>query len=142
MSEFVFSPRLRVPSSEIEFRFVRSSGKGGQHVNKVSSKVQMSWNLKENQSLPPEVKKRLTEQFAGRINDEGFLRIQSEVYRDQRRNVADCLERLREILLKVEFPKKIRKKSQPTRSSVKNRLDSKKRHADKKANRKTPSDWS
>jgi ribosome-associated protein len=125
-----------IPESEMEFSFVRSSGPGGQNVNKVSSKAVLRWSFAESGAMAClSVEERTW--LAGRLplTTSGEIVISSDRYRDQSRNKEDCLDRFRELFSKAAHRPKIRKKTRPTRSSRKKRLEGKKRHAEKKASR-------
>src|SRR5271168_3775823 len=93
--------RLRIPLDEFEFTFARSSGPGGQNVNKVSSKALLRWPVAASPSLPAEVKERLLTRYRARITGAGELLVTSQRFRDQGRNIDDCLEKLRELLASV-----------------------------------------
>lgn len=131
-------PGLQIPTSEFEFTFVRSSGPGGQNVNKVSSKARLRWPVAETQSLPPEVKDRFTARYHRRLTTEGELILTSQRYRDQAKNVGDCLQKLREMIDAVVDVPKPRKKTKPTRGSKERRLRNKRDRAERKATRKPP----
>ena len=133
----VVNARLKIPLREITFTFVRSSGPGGQNVNKVSSKAQLRWPITESPSLPEAVRRRFLAQFARRINHEGELILTSQRFRDAGRNVADCLEKLRAMLAEVAQPPRPRKPTRPTAGSVRRRLDDKRKQSRKKENRRS-----
>lgn len=128
----VINDRLYVPDEEIVFSYARSSGKGGQNVNKVNSKAVLTWRFYDNRSLPPDVKDRFRERYMARLTNAGEIVLQSDRFRDQPRNIADCLEKLRQMILEVALPPKKRKKTKPTFGSKMRRLDSKKRDSAKK----------
>jgi ribosome-associated protein len=88
-----------IPDDELLFSFARSGGPGGQNVNKVSSKAILHWNLTANASLAAEVKERLRRHHAKRITTEGVLVIQGQRFRDQAKNIEDCLEKLRQLIV-------------------------------------------
>ena len=132
--------RIIVPRSELRFSFVRSSGPGGQNVNKVNSKAQLRWSVVRSESLPDDVRSRLLARYARRINDRGEIVLTSQRYRDQARNVGDCLAKLREMLSAVATPPKRRKKTQPPRSASETRLRDKRAKAEKKRRRAGPAD--
>ncbi len=132
-------PQIRIPYTEFECSYVRSSGPGGQNVNKVNSKCVLRWNAMTSPSLPDAVRLRLQMRFASRLTGEGELVISSDRYRDQKRNFEDCLEKLAEILRAVARPPKIRAKTKPTRGSVRRRQEGKKAQSQKKAMRRK--DW-
>ena len=119
---------------------MRSSGPGGQNVNKVNTKVRLRWPVVESPSLPDPVKKRLLEKYHRRINSDGELLITSQRYRDQSRNVDDCLEKLRELLTDVGTTPKPRKKTKPSRASKERRLREKRVQSDRKRSRRKPAE--
>ena len=132
----IVNDQIRIPLREFEWTYVRSSGAGGQNVNKVNSKAVLSWQPLLSPWLPAEVKARFRAKFGNRLSGEGVLQIQSDRFRDQPRNAADCVEKLKAMLLLVANAPKKRKKTRPTRASKEKRLDSKRRHSDKKRDRK------
>ena len=95
----VINDRLYVPDEEIAFSYARSSGKGGQNVNKVNSKAVLTWDFSRNTSLPDDVRFRFRERFFARLTNAGEIVIQSDRFRDQPRNIADCIEKLRVMIL-------------------------------------------
>ena len=109
--------RIVIPQSELKFSFVRSSGPGGQNVNKVNSKAQLRWSVVGSQSLPADVRTRLLARYSSRITDRGEIVLTSQRYRDQARNVGDCLTKLREMLAAVAVPPRRRKKTKPPRGA-------------------------
>jgi len=124
--------RLRVPARELTIRFVRSSGAGGQNVNKVSTKAVLRWPASISRALPPDVRARFVERFASRLTTEGELVLSSDRHRDQGRNVADCLAKLDAMIEAVATPPKPRRKTRPKRSAVERRLADKRVRADTK----------
>ncbi len=123
---------------EISFKAVRSSGPGGQHVNKTSSKAVISFTISTSQIFSPSEKQRLLEKLKSRISQDGSLTITCSESRSQHRNKALAIARLFSLLEKSLRVAKSRKKSRPSRNAVEKRLVSKKKHALKKANRKPP----
>ncbi len=124
--------------SELNFKAIRSSGPGGQHVNKTASKVEISFNLDASQALSETEKERLHLKLSSKISAEGLIMLQCGETRSQHRNKAIIIERLIELLqrnLKVAKP---RKKTKPSKGAIERRLKSKKEHALKKADRKPP----
>jgi ribosome-associated protein len=128
--------RLQIPDDEFEFTFTRSSGPGGQNVNKVSSKAQLRWQAARSPSLPEEVRARFLALFGSRLTGEGELLIASQRYRDQRRNMEDCLEKLRAMLREVAAAPRRRKPTRPKRSSIEKRLSDKKLQGARKRQRR------
>lgn len=125
----------KLPRSEVSFSFSRSSGAGGQNVNKVNSKAMLHWNLTQS-SIPEEVKARFRERYAGFITQDGEVQITSQETRNQKDNVEDCFERLERMLEQVWRAPKKRKATKPTWGSVQKRLQSKKLDGIKKQLRK------
>jgi ribosome-associated protein len=130
--------RFEIPRAEFSLSFVRSSGPGGQNVNKVNSKVQLHWSVTRSRALPDDVRQRLLARYGRRINDRGELVLSSQRYRDQSKNIDDCLAKLRELVLTVLTPPKRRKKTRPPRSASENRLQEKRATSDKKRRRTLP----
>jgi ribosome-associated protein len=132
------TPALGIPDSEFQWSFARAGGPGGQNVNKVSSKARLRWNVRATSTLPPEVKARLIAQQQNRINAAGELVLESQRFRDQLKNRADCLERLRLILLRALYRPPRRKRTRPTAGSRERRLQQKRHKAARKLERRGP----
>lgn len=124
--------RVVIPAAELEWQFVRSSGPGGQHVNRTSSKAVLRFDARRSPSLPDDVRARLLEREKSRLTRDGALVITSQRHRDQPRNVADCLAKLSEIVARSLAPPKRRRPTKTPRSAVKKRLEGKRRHAETK----------
>ncbi len=123
---------------ELTFKAVRSSGPGGQHVNKTSSKVEIGFNIENSEAFSETEKERLCEKLVTKITSEKTLTISCSETRSQHRNKALGIEKLVELLqqnLKVAKP---RKKTKPSKSVIERRLASKKTTALKKTNRRPP----
>jgi len=129
---------LAIPLDEFRFEFARSGGPGGQNVNKVNSKAVLRWRPAESPSLPPAVRDRLLRALASRLTTEGELLVTSQRTRDQGRNVADCLEKVRELVLVAARPPKARRASKPTLGSKIRRVESKLRRSTTKQLRRKP----
>ncbi len=121
----VVNSRLRIPLRELRFTFTRSSGAGGQNVNKVNTKAVLRWDLGSSPDLPESVRARFLDRFGRRVTREGVLVLTSQRFRDRGRNIADCLEKLRAMLAEVATAPRRRTPTKPTRSSVQRRLDGK-----------------
>ncbi len=134
----VVTDRIAIPDEEILFEFSRSGGPGGQNVNKVASKATLRWTPSANATMPPAVRDRLLRAVGGKLTVEGELLITSQKTRDQARNIADCLDKLREIILAVSKPPKVRRPTKPTRASQIRRVEAKSRRSDAKRLRKRP----
>jgi ribosome-associated protein len=134
----IVNSRVRIPRSEFEFTYARSSGPGGQNVNKVSSKAILRWAVVRSPTLPQDVRERFVKRFSSRLTVEGDLLVTSQRFRDQSRNVADCLEKLCAMLAEVAVPPVPRKRTRPTRSSGERRLEKKREASGKKQMRRPP----
>ena len=132
----IVNDRLKIPLREFQFTFARSSGPGGQNVNKLNTKALLRWPVTSSPSLPESVRRRLLSNARRRITAEGDLLIVSQRFRDAGRNVADCLEKLRKLLAEAAVVPKPRKPTKPTRASVRRRLDQKRKQSQKKQQRR------
>ena len=121
---------------EVQFRTSRSSGPGGQHVNKTESRVELLWSLHKSNCLNEDQKKLVSIRLGNRINEEGMLILASEKYRSQFRNKADVRERFVNLILASLVPVKKRRPTRPTRGSVEKRLRNKKIRGEIKRSRK------
>lgn len=132
----VINSRIQIPLEEFRFTYVRSSGPGGQNVNKVNSKAVLRWAVTESPSLPEDVRSRLLTRIASQLTNEGELILSSDRYRDQPRNREDCLEKVRTLLRAVATPPKKRRPTKPSRASKERRLKSKQTQSQKKQQRR------
>jgi ribosome-associated protein len=130
--------RIQIGEGEIEESFVRSSGPGGQNVNKVSSAVQLRFDVRKSPSLTDEVRRRLERLAGRRLTKDGVLVLIAQSHRAQERNRADALERLLELIRAASVRPKPRTKTRPTLASKKRRLESKTRRAKVKRHRAVP----
>jgi ribosome-associated protein len=127
--------RITIAEEELEERFVRASGPGGQNVNKVSTAVELRFNARASPALTEDVRKSLIRLAGRRITDEGVLVIRAERFRTQGRNREDARQRLVDLIAKAAVPPKPRVKTKPTLASKKRRLDTKSRRSEVKRNR-------
>lgn len=125
------SEDLVIPEWELQERFVRASGAGGQHVNKVSTSVQLRWNLKAS-SLPEEIKTRLSKSLSEKLTKDGDLIIEASASRSQFQNRETARKRLKDILQTALRRRKKRISTKPSAGAVRRRINAKKRHGEKK----------
>lgn len=138
MSALYVDERIRIPLRELRFGYARSSGPGGQHVNKTATKATLRWDVAGSPSLPEDVRERVLARHRRRITSGGELVITSQRYRDRARNVADCLEKLRALLAELAAPPKPRRETRPGRAATERRLAEKRRRAQAKERRRPP----
>jgi ribosome-associated protein len=125
------TPTIALDEREIEERFIRAGGPGGQNVNKVASAVQLRFAIEASPALEPGVRARLTRLGGRRVTQDGVLVITAARFRTQERNRADALERLLELIRRAAVPVKKRRPTRPTKASRERRL------ADKAARART-----
>jgi ribosome-associated protein len=126
MSKLVILPEIAIDESEIEERFILSSGAGGQNVNKVASAVQLRFDVRRSPSLPDDIRARLAALAGHRLTKDGVLVIAARQFRDQARNRADARARLFELIRRAAVAPKPRKKTKPSKASKQRRIEEKK----------------
>jgi len=125
-------------SQELQFKAVRSSGAGGQHVNKVSTKIELSFPIDSSTALTDEEKERIASKLKHRLSKENVLLLQCDESRSQHKNKALVIQRFLDLLEdSLKVPKK-RKATKPSKASVEKRLQNKKKAAQKKVSRAKP----
>ena len=134
----MINDKISIPLREFQFTYSRSPGPGGQNVNKLNTKVTLHWKIDSSPSVPDDVKRRILKKYTRRINKRGEFFVTSHRFRDQGRNIADSLNKLRELILAAATPPKKRRKTKPSKRSKERRLESKRRNSDKKQSRKPP----
>ena len=120
---------IEIDERELEERFIRASGPGGQNVNKLSTAVQLRFDVRRSPSLPDGVRARLERLAGKRLTRDGVLVITAQRHRTQERNRADALDRLVELIEHASIAPIARRKTRPTKASRERRLESKKRRA-------------
>ena len=121
--------KLSIPDDELRFRASRSSGPGGQHVNKVNSRVTLRFDLEQSPSLTETQKQRIANTLATRITKEGLLTLHAQRHRSQAANRALLLERFVDLLRAALRPRRKRRRTKPTRATVQRRLEQKQRRS-------------
>jgi ribosome-associated protein len=134
-TKLIIDKAVMIPLSELQFRFSRSGGHGGQNVNKVETRVELFFNIQHSSSLTNEQRLAITQHLKSRIDDEGNLRIIAQSSRYQWRNRQEAVEKFIALLQKALVPKKKRVATKATASSRQKRLESKKRRSTIKLSR-------
>jgi ribosome-associated protein len=135
MDDLYVAPGVVVPARDLAWSAARASGPGGQNVNKVSSKVDLRFDLEGTSALAPDVKARLRARAHGRLDAWGCVVIVSQSTRDQRRNLDDARERLAELIRAALVVPKKRKATKPSRGAKERRIGEKKRRGETKRGR-------
>ena len=131
------SPQIALDESEIQVDFVRSSGPGGQNVNKVATAVQLRFDAANSPSLPDDVCQRLLRLAGNRVTDDGIIIIDARRYRSQERNRQDAIDRLVTLIRRAAQEPRIRRKTRPSAASKQRRLETKRRQSEKKRLRRS-----
>ena len=139
MNALVVNESVAIPRSELDVRVSRSSGAGGQHVNKTSSRVEIFWSIATSKAVSDEERARLLDKLKSRLTTDGSIRVVASDMRSQSRNREIAEERLAEIVRRALLIPKKRRPTKPTKASREARLDEKKRQATKKRDRRQKS---
>ena len=124
---------IKIKESELHFSYVRSSGPGGQHVNKVSTAVQLKYNVMQS-DIPEELKQRFNDRYRNRISKSGFLTITAQSFKSQKKNKDDAVRRLEKLFSDIKIQTK-RIPTKPSRGSKVKRIEGKKKRSVIKKNR-------
>ena len=138
-SSLIVNESVAIPRSELDVRVSRSSGAGGQHVNKTSSRVEIFWNIPSSRAVSEEERSRLMTKLASKLTTEGSIRVVASDMRSQSRNRELAEERLAELVSRALVIPKKRRPTRPTKASKEARLEEKKRRAKKKSERQQKS---
>jgi ribosome-associated protein len=139
-SALVVDSELSIPRSELMFRATRAGGPGGQHVNTSSTRVELLWNVERSRAISDEQRARLRQKLGGRLDAQGNVRVVASAFRSQTRNRQDADERLAALLRRALTVPKARRKTRPSRAAVETRLHVKRKHSDKKRERRDVSE--
>jgi len=134
----VITPNLSIDDNEVELTFVRSSGPGGQNVNKVSTAVQLRFDVRRSRSLPNDVAIRLMKLAGSRLTNDGVLVLTAQSHRTQGDNRAEAIERLTALVREAAEKPKPRRPTRPTKASKVRRIEGKTKRGDVKALRGRP----
>ena len=129
------TPTISIDEAELEETFIRTSGPGGQHVNKVATAVQLRFDVRTSPSLPDAVRERLLRLAGKQVTDAGVLIIKASRFRTQERNRQDALDRLVSLIRAAAAPPTPRRPTRPTAASRQRRVESKRRRAGIKRHR-------
>jgi len=128
--------KITIPIKELTYTFSKSSGPGGQNINKVNTKVTLNFNIQKTKCISREIINRFCLKYPNKVKEDGTVVITAARYRTQAQNITDSTRKLEEMIESVSVRQKRRISTKPTRSSIQKRLKSKKAHSDKKKFRK------
>jgi ribosome-associated protein len=131
------TPEISLAESELQFRFIRASGPGGQNVNALATAVQLRFDVASSPSLPDALRARLTALAGRRLSDDGILVIEAKRFRSQAINRRDAVERLVALIRRAAQPPKPRRKTRPSRAAKERRLTTKRQRSETKRRRQT-----
>lgn len=129
-----------IPAEALVWQFARSAGPGGQHVNRTSSKAMLRFDVAHAPALPDDVRRRILARERARLTADGCLVIASQRHREQSRNVADCLDKLAEVVRRALPPPRVRRPTRTPRAALAARAEAKRRRARVKQLRRPPAE--
>jgi len=132
----VVTSSLTIPRAELLFRASRAGGSGGQHVNTSSTRIELLWDLTRSASVTDDQRERLLSKLAARLDAEGFVRVVASARRSQQQNREEAEQRLAQLVRQALVVPKTRRKTKPGRAAKEKRLSEKRRHAERKQNRR------
>jgi ribosome-associated protein len=138
MEALEITPDLTIPAEDLSVVASRAGGPGGQHVNKVATRVTLRFALSTSAALPAPVRERLADLAGNRLTADGDLVLTCQRRRSQYRNLEDCRERLRQLVLRALPPPTPRRETRPSRGAIEKRLTDKARQSRKKRERQAP----
>jgi ribosome-associated protein len=136
MAAIKVTDTIAIDENEIAYDFVQASGPGGQNVNKVATAVQLRFDVRQSPSLPPDVRERLEHLAGSRLTQDGVLILNAQRFRSQERNRRDALARLVELIRQAARKPKRRRRTKPTATSRRRRLENKRHRAQIKKSRR------
>jgi len=138
MSGLWLAPEIVIPQHELEYRATRSSGPGGQHVNRSATRVELWWNLETTTALTPDQVATVRRRLGRRVKADGSIRLVSQRFRSQQRNKEDAAARLAALVGRALTPRKARKATKPSKASREQRIRDKKKRSEIKKLRQQP----
>lgn len=138
-NDIVINKKLKIPRSELQFRFSTSSGPGGQHANRAATRVTLLFDVAGSPSLNAKQREHLLKKLSSRLDKQGLLQISVQDSRSQRQNRATAVARFQSMLAEALKPRKKRRPTRPSKAAREKRLADKKKHSQKKADRQ--SNW-
>jgi ribosome-associated protein len=130
-------PGITIPRAEIEARASRAGGAGGQHVNTSSTRIELRWNVRQSRAIDDATRQRILDKLPTRVDADGALRVVSSARRSQLQNREAAEARMAELVAEALHREKPRKKTKPSRAAKMKRLDEKRRHSERKKNRRS-----
>lgn len=134
--QLFINSRLSIPEVEISFKFALSGGPGGQHVNKTESKAILMFNVADSPSLNAEQRAKIMVALDSRIDKAGILQVVAQCHRSQRRNKEEAVERFQRLVAEALVEQKKRRPTKPSRRQKERRLQEKKKHSERKSQRR------